>query len=352
MAVASPAGGGGSAVPIFPGECVEIFGLSSAAGQELNGNNGIVTKLLENGRMEVRIGVDKRVTVKPDNLRLVQKDIGKVTSKLGFGDADRKAECEAAAMFREGDLIEVHSLDGMNREMNGKTGKVVVDWETPPDRVKVKLDMGTLMGKDNFRHATLKPANVKKVTMAGLTDEQREQAKALLDGGPGKAEESMQENVLRSQLNRLSAQERHSGTDVFTKVDLAVEAGGASSGSLRPGDVVEVSGLTSETGKQLNGDRGVVISCPSASEERAEVRLASGNKKLKPDNLKQVLFGKGDRFIVEVFGLQSESGKQLNGQRGIAVAKNSENGRLEVRFSKEKTVSLKPDNLKLLNKKK
>merc|ERR1719510_1199080 len=188
--------------------------------------------------------------------------------------------------------------------------------------------------------------------MAGLTDEQREEVRALQDSGGGRAEESMQENVLRSQLNRIAAQERNSGTELVTKTDLAVEAGDAGSGAFRIGDVVEISGLTSEAGKQLNGDRGVVLSCPSPSEERAEVRLAAGNKKLKPDNLKPLSFAMGDRFMVEVCGLQSESGKQLNGQRGIAVARNSENGRFEIRFSKEKTVSLKAENLKLLNKKK
>mmetsp|Transcript_8427 Transcript_8427/g.10981 ORF Transcript_8427/g.10981 Transcript_8427/m.10981 type:complete len:351 (+) Transcript_8427:44-1096(+) len=350
MAVSSAAAGGG--VPIFPGECVEIHGLTSAAGSELNGQNGVVTKMLrETGRFEVRVGVDRRVTLKPENLKLVQKNQGAAAEKLGFGAEDRKAECAAAAAFREGDLIEVFELEGMQaKELNGKTGTVVLDYETPPDRVKVKVNLGTLMGQEKFRHATLKPANLKKVTFAGLTDEQRAQMPSLKDDREGGGE-SMQENILRSQLSRLSAQERHSGVDPFSRVDLSVEPGGASAGGFSPGNLVEVSGLTSAAGQQLNGERGVVLTCFEA-DGRAEVRLPEGVKKLKLGNLKKLDLGAGDRFMAEVFGLQSEAGRAMNGQRGIATSRNLESGRFEVKFSKDKVMSLKPDNLRLLTKKK
>lgn len=338
--------------PIFPGDSVEIFGLNSQAGKELNGSKGVATKFLSDvGRYEVRVGVEKRVTVRPENLRLVQKDAGSVAEGLGFGAADRKAECAAAASFREGDLVEVVNLDTVQaRELNGKPGTVVQDYETPPDRVKVKVCLGEMMGKEQFRHATLKPANLKKVTYAGLTDEQRAAMPQLQNGGaaPRSPESSMQENILRSQLSRLSAQERHSGTDPFKRVPLAVEPGGSASERMAPGDVVEVSGLTSSAGQLLNGERGVIVTC-IAADVRAEVRLSEGVKKLKYENLRKLDVRAGDCFMVEVVGLQSESGKALNGQRGIVSSCNPESGRLDVKFSKEKTVAVKPENLILLH---
>lgn len=335
---------------------MEIVGLTSEAGKQLNGCNGVVTKLLqEAGRLEVRVGVDKRVTVKPENVRLVQNDPGAVAAKLGFGTADRKADCVAAAAFREGSLVEVVGIESMQgRELNGKMGTVVLDYETPPDRVKVKVSLGNVMGNDKYRHATLKPCNLRKVTMAGLTDDQRAQLQSLQDKQEA-TEESMQENVLRSQLNRLAAQERHSGSSLFDRVELAVDAGspvaGGPAAGPRPGDVVEVSGLSSAAGKQLNGGQGVVLQGPAA-EGRAEVRLAAGLKSLRPENLRVLDLASGDRFLVEVAGLQSDTGRALNGQRGIATSRSHETGRFEVKLSKDKTVSLKPENLRLLSKKK
>lgn len=341
------------ACPLFPGDCVEIFGLASEAGKQLNGQKGVVTKLSqENGRLEVRVGVDKRVTVRPENLRTVQRDPGSVAQGLGFGAADRKAECAAAGAFREGELIEVVDLDDVRaRELNGKTGVVILDYETPPDRVKVKLSMGSPMGKEQFRHATLKPANLRRAHLAGLSDEQRAQMPSLQDDRAGGGQESMQENVLRSQLSRLAAQERHSGVDPFTRVDLAVDLDGAEADRFNPGEVVEVHGLQSAAGQQLNGERGVVLTCLKA-DGRAEVRLAEGSKKLKFENLKRLDFAAGDRFMAEVFGLQSESGRAVNGQRGIVTSRSTETGRFDVKFSKDKTMSVKPQNLRLLSKKK
>merc|ERR1712113_439868 len=119
-------------------------------------------------------------------------------------------------------------------------------------------------------------------------------------------------------------------------------------GPFRPGQVIEVSGLTSAAGQHLNGQMGVIVKCFEA-DGRAEVRLAEGMKKLKYESLTKMDLEGGDRFRVEICGLQSESGKAMNGQIGFATSRNDETGRYEVKLTKDKKVSLKPENLKLLN---
>jgi len=78
--VASKVGG---AAPIFAGDAVEIFGLTSDAGRQLNGCKGIATRNIpETGRFEVRIKEDKRVTVKKENLRLMTKMLARLPTNL------------------------------------------------------------------------------------------------------------------------------------------------------------------------------------------------------------------------------------------------------------------------------
>jgi len=52
---------------------------------------------------------------------------------------------------------------------------------------------------------------------------------------------------------------------------------------------------------------------------------------------------------VEVFGLESEKGKLMNGQRGIVIKQNGATGRIEVSLGSEaRLTSLKPENLNLV----
>merc|ERR1712226_1230281 len=67
---------------------------------------------------------------------------------------------------------------------------------------------------------------------------------------------------------------------------------------------------------------------------------------LKLENLRRPCLGPGDS--VEVSGLESESGKLLNGQRGIVTAFVAETGRFQVRFELDKVVNLKPENIERL----
>mmetsp|Transcript_73005 Transcript_73005/g.163913 ORF Transcript_73005/g.163913 Transcript_73005/m.163913 type:complete len:136 (+) Transcript_73005:2-409(+) len=110
---------------------------------------------------------------------------------------------------------------------------------------------------------------------------------------------------------------------------------------IAPGDHVVVSGLTSEGGRQLNGRRGIVV---MRKGDRFEVRFGSGQvSALKPCNLKKLALKPGD--LVEVHGLASDSGDKLNGWKGTIERYVEDTGRFEVRFPPRRVVSLRPENL-------
>jgi len=124
-----------------------------------------------------------------------------------------------------------------------------------------------------------------------------------------------------------------------------VDASGAA-GQFSIGAAVEVHGLESESGRAMNGQRGIVARFHGEA-GRFEVRLAQGKlAKLKPGNLTNLGVEACDH--VEVCGLQSETGQQLNGQRGTVLGFLEEKGRFEVRFAGAKLVSLRPENLRRL----
>jgi len=167
--------------------------------------------------------------------------------------------------------------------------------------------------------------------------------------------------------------------------------------SHKPGVVVEVSGLESEGGRGLNGQRGIVGSYDK-EKGRFVVHLAAGNPvNLKPENLRrlaeshevvsigggadstngfgpassadtaadvaaapaagtpsagptgetpaQLPLAAGD--FTEVFGLTSEGGRPLNGQKGVVSRYVEETRRFEVQLV-QKLVSLKSENLRKL----
>merc|ERR1711920_556981 len=56
--------------PLKPGDRVEVFGLQSEAGRQLNGKSGLITKFVEEkGRFQVELGMANLQSLKPENLR-------------------------------------------------------------------------------------------------------------------------------------------------------------------------------------------------------------------------------------------------------------------------------------------
>eukprot|EP00420_Gonyaulax_spinifera_P023214 CAMPEP_0197898908 /NCGR_PEP_ID=MMETSP1439-20131203/45176_1 /TAXON_ID=66791 /ORGANISM="Gonyaulax spinifera, Strain CCMP409" /LENGTH=333 /DNA_ID=CAMNT_0043519665 /DNA_START=56 /DNA_END=1057 /DNA_ORIENTATION=+ len=317
---AATAGAGGS--PVWPGDAVEVFGLSSEAGGKLNGCRGIATKRIPGtDRFEVRLAADWRVNVKESNLRVVQDDPCATVGKLGFGDADRAAKEQEEELinqavgkfgFKPNDVVEIFGLASeAGKELNGKSG-LVMNVAEGGDRLEVRVILERAV---NGREKKAKVVNLK----------------------PGC-------------LRRPGEEPRDMAPEPLGKVDLGVKADQAQADKslpLQPGEIVEVVGLQSEAGKQLNGQHGVVLDFHRA-EERAEVRLAAGSKKLKFENLVKMDWASGDRVLVEVCGLESETGKQANGQRGFIRDRDPETGRYDVRISKDKILKLKPENLRLI----
>jgi len=317
--MAVQAGGGLSA--IFPGDAVEIYGLSSEAGKQLNGCRGVATKKIPGtSRFEVRVEADRRVTVKVENLRLIQQDACGEVGKMGFGDHDRAAAEEKEELINQAvgkfgyepnDLVEIHGLTSeAGKDLNGKTG-MVMNVAEGGERLEIRMVLERhLNGKEKrVKTVNLKPDNLRR---------------------PG---------------------EKPVGPEPMGHVDLHVDPKdlGEANPSLpvQPGEIVEVAGLTSDAGRPLNGQKGLVLSC-SVAEGRAEVRLAKGLKRLKFENLTKMDWAGGDRVLAEVVGLESDGGKQMNGQRGFIRDRDAETGRYDIRINKDKILKLKPENLRLI----
>lgn len=147
-------------------------------------------------------------------------------------------------------------------------------------------------------------------------------------------------------------------------------AGGAES-VLKPGCLVEIFGLESETGKTMNGKRGI-IAAHLEEKGRFEVELGPGKKtSLKPCNLRRVevksrwkdagavdentgatqsenlAFKLGQR--VEVFGLESDGGRALNGKKGLVTKYLAERDRFQVELGLPTLQSIRPQNLRAVD---
>jgi len=269
----------------------------------------------------VRIAADKRVNVKGANLRVVQDNPCQTVGDLGFGDADRRAQEEQQELINQAvgkfgfepyDEVEIFGLSSeAGKELNGKTG-MILNVAEGGERLEVRIVLQrNFMGKEQkTKVVNLKPGNLRK-----------------------------------------QGEETNAPPEPMGHVDLGVDVGSAAAGGavgpFRPGDIVEVSGLVSEAGKPLNGQHGVVVSC-LVSEERAELRLANGLKKLKFENITKMDWAGGDRVLVEVIGLTSESGSKMNGHRGFIRDWDEQAQRYEVRVTKDNILKLKPGNLRII----
>lgn len=253
-------------LPFRPGDAVEVFGLTSESGQQLNGENGVVVRYVEESqRFEIRFSPDKYVNLKPNNLM-----------KLHGTPTSVGAEEWAAGVLRPGDNVECYDLaSDTGQELNGRSGVVVKHIEGT-DRFEVRFVLGDPSSAPKL--VRLKTCNLKKV-----------------------------------------------GPPIYV------------------GDVVDVSGLTSEAGRLLNGQRGVVTRC-GMDQGRVEVRLPKGKVSLvKPSNLTKLV---AINDLVEVCDLESDSGRSLNGWKGTVTQYFEDTGRFEVKLPPRKLVSLRFENLR------
>jgi len=129
---------------------------------------------------------------------------------------------------------------------------------------------------------------------------------------------------------------------------------------LKIGDRAEIFGLESESGKLMNGQAGR-ISSYFKDKGRFNVALGPGKfVSIKPENLKKVASAPassgsasieiGDR--VEVWGLESDAGKKMNGYVGITVEFVEDKGRWKIQLPNKEMISVRPVNLQLVKRKK
>jgi len=131
---------------------------------------------------------------------------------------------------------------------------------------------------------------------------------------------------------------------VGTTTAAAKAAESAPTSGFSAGDCVQVSGLDSESGRPLNGQTGIITGL-GLDGGRVEVQLAAGGQvNLKPSNLKKLEFQPVD--CVEVIGLTSDEGRKINGKVGVIVRFIYETARYEVHFASGQRANFKPGNLR------
>lgn len=343
------------------GDSVEVAGLESEGGRQLNGRVGVVTAWKpETGRFDVLFGSDKEVALKPSNLKKPKLVVGDCVEVSGLESDNGKAlngqqghilsfSVEDGGSFQVclekerrlnlkpenverpplgvGDSVEVCGLESESgKQLNGQKG-VIVQQAEETGRFKVGFH-------DPEKVVSLKPENLSRpplgpgdtVLVVGLESE----SGRLLNGQKGLAAKQAEESgrwEVEFKVVRLTAES-------LKKIDLA----------LNPGDAVEVHGLAPESGgKALNGQKGGIT---MYLKDTGLYQVKFGPTKmmsLKAENLRK--FGPSADDNVEVSGLESESGKKLNGQRGVVVGYAEETGRFQVRFDGDKVVALKAENL-------
>jgi len=286
---------------LAPGDFVQVGGLESESGQALNGQRGHVVKYIEaTGGFQVNLEAERLFNLKADNV--ARPPLGK------------------------GDSVEIQGLESESGKLlNGQRGVLLGDLEE--GRFKVGLldpEKVVSVRPENLTRPPLGPGVI--VEVSGLESENGR----LLNG---------QRGTIKRDLDETSRFEVR-----FKLVCLSPANLTRAETPLTPGDCVVVSGLAPESGgKMLNGQKGTVT---KYLKETGQFQVRFGPTKLMSlatKHLQRVGPGAGDN--VEVSGLESESGKLLNGQRGTVVTYVEGAGRFQVRFGDGKLVNMKAENL-------
>jgi len=291
---------------LLKGDCVEVSGLESEGGQSFNGQKGHITGYNEeSGCFQVIFDPERRVNLKPENLVR-----GELTS---------------------GDRVQAFGLESESgKALNGQKG-ILESFVPSASRWQVnffELDRVVNLKTENLERLPLGVSDA--VAVVGLESE----TGRLLNGQKGIITQHNEET------GRFEVRFKVVNLDVanLTKVALAFQVG----------DCVEVFGLDAENGgKALNGQKGAIS---TYVKETSMFGVRFGPNKvmnLKADHLRKFGPSPGDR--VEVWGLDSDAGRQMNGQQGTVKRYLEEKGRFEVKLGpEEKLVSLKAPNLRKL----
>lgn len=350
--------GGKPSLPFKQGDYVEVHGLESESGRPLNGQRGVVESYVEEkARFEVRLGPEKTMNLKPENLREPELNPGTQVEICGLDpEAGKLWNGQRGCIIKylaEDDKLQVH-ID-TEKVVNLKSGNLQRPPLQPGNQAEVyglESESGQLM---NGRQG---------IIMKYVVESDRFQVQLLEDGQdtPDRRWELMSMKELRAECGHLNIDL----TDCFDKAGIAKRlrtyqedkaARSSAMGSkmvnlkgenlrrleMGPGDTVQVFGLESESGKLVNGQEGMITTLRNET-GRFEVRFRM--LKLCYENLRKVSLSFGPGDCVEIQGLSNvNGGKALNGKRGRVVKYVKETGQFQVCLGPSKLMNVKPENL-------
>ena len=159
----------GSALVV--GDAVEIHGLTSAQGEKLNYQRGVVSAWLEDkGRFKLVVPNHPPVNITPEHLRRVQcqdedtrPEVAAPASPILSDPSDAEKNAGASRPLALGDAVEIIGLKSTRGQaLNGQHG-VTTAWLEEKSAFEITLSGG--------RKGHLRPANLRKVSQQGAPPE-------------------------------------------------------------------------------------------------------------------------------------------------------------------------------------
>lgn len=331
-----------------PGDTVEIFGLESESGRQLNGQVGLVSHYVEEkGRFQVQLQANNNlVSVRPANLRrqsTPQADTaGAAGQQANAAEAEQthaREEEEEPRSPQAGDRVEVHGLESESgKKLNGRTG-IVLELVASTGRFKVELSPDEVVSvkPDNLRRCpgpeTTKDgrrpsSHSRSSSSSSSTQPRRKKHKRSSNFDPAPTEELAPEDKLEQLLDGLKGKKKKRRPkrpptppprDPSPEIFFGAAAAEAAQAAAAAAGAAAASTLSAETAAKVAAAAAAAVAPP------AELHV-------------------GDQ--VEIYGLQSEAGRKLNGKIGQITKFVEAKGRFEVELGLGSLQSLKPENLR------
>jgi len=223
------------------GAAVQVNGLESDSGRQLNGRRGVITRVVdESGRCQVRFSTNRSAAVRPQNLTRVQNlpsDSVLLHGVEGI-DPDAQSPCiHQELLFHKGDVVETFGLHSeVGQELNGKNG-IILKYIDETDRFEVRFALGMVGNRYEYKVVHLKASQMVKINKNPLHNRKK------------KTDDPPRQGISPNKDQPASYM-----------------------GDYQVGDMVEVHGLTSDLGRPLNGRTGEIWAFV-AEKQRYEVKF-------------------------------------------------------------------------------
>lgn len=326
------------------GDRVEISGLTSESGKQLNGQQGTVKCYLEDkDRFQIELGPENIVSIRPANLRRIgaqqgsdeageEAKGGEATAGAQEGASGEKAE-EAPRPLAIGDWVEVHGLESESgSKLNGRSG-VIREHLEDKDRFKVELAPEEVI--------SVKPVNLRRCPPPASGEGPQSADKSAEKPRSGSASSSSSSSSGASRKRSAKAPRQPEGLSPEETLERLLTGRSTKrrkkSSSGKFGYSKEPDDFPHPTGVPTVDPADIAADAARATQAAAAMAAAAVLKSKEPLKV-------GDR--VEVYGLQSEAGKQMNGKSGLVTKFLQEKGRYQVELGMANLQSLKPENLR------